>query len=404
MSSKLSPRPESIALLSAAGVSDGGNMGALQNIAGTSLIDWQISTLQKCGVETFLIEVDSVPGELLNVADRLRNGGVRAEFVRSAKDLQSYLNPTAKLVVLAEAHYFSAPVLAELMQRSPQFIATIDGRDENAAFERIDLNTRWAGFAQLEAATARSLMELPEGWSIASSLLRHAIQSGVKFLPVAQDKLQSGDIARICDQTGADTLVERMLADRIGGATGLIERHIFGPIAKRAAPYIWASHVGATAVQVSAFVGAVASLGCGGAGWSIAAAATALVALFLHTLAGVTGGLLDAERHRSQRWSFWGLLVASALAAAWTNIGYGPDAAAFMAISIGLIVASYRIRLPIWSAMLLQSPALLAITMLMAAGLSVFALAAKIVALVQLGVLIAGLYLPAAKGKNSNQA
>jgi hypothetical protein len=54
--------------------------------------------------------------------------------------------------------------------------------------------------------------------------------------------------------------------------------------------------------------------------------------------------------------------------------------------------------------MLLQSPALLAITMLMAAGLSVFALAAKIVALVQLGVLIAGLYLPAAKGKNSNQA
>ena len=162
MPSNVSPQPELVALLSAAGVADGVDMGALLGVAGASLIAWQISSLQKCGIETFLIEVDSIPGELLNLADNVRGRGARVEFVRSAKDLQNFLKPTAKLIVLAEAHYFSAPLLAELTQNASPFIATIDGRDENVAFERIDLNTRWAGFALLDAATAGSLMELPE--------------------------------------------------------------------------------------------------------------------------------------------------------------------------------------------------------------------------------------------------
>ena len=404
MSSNVSPQPELLALLSAAGVTDGGDIGALQDVAGSSLIGWQISALQKCGIGTFLIEVDSVSGELLNLADSFRNGGARVEFVRSATDLQNFLKPASKLVVLAEAHYFSAPLLAELIPFSSSFIATIDGRDENVAFERIDLNTRWAGLAVLDAATAQSLMELPEGWSIASSLLRHAIQCGVTFLPVNQGKLGSGDIARISSQAGADALVQRMLSERIDGANGLIERHIFGPIAKIVAPHIWASKTGQTAVRFSKFVGASVSLGCGAMGWSVAAGATALIAIFLHSLSGVIGGLSDAKQDRLQSLIFWCCLVAAGVAAAWSNTDYGPDAATFMVILIGLIVAAYRLKLPRWSATLLQSPALLAAVMLIAAGLSAFALGTKIVALAQIGLLVAGLYWPAAKGKNSNQA
>jgi hypothetical protein len=404
MSSNVSPQTELLALLSAAGVTDGGAIGALQDVAGSSLIGWQISALQKCGIGTFLIEVDSVPGELLNLADGFRKTGARVEFVRSATDLQNFLKPAGKLIVLAEAHYFSASLLVELAQTATPFIATIDGRDENAAFERIDLNTRWAGFALLDAETARSLMELPEGWSIASSLLRHGIQRGVTFSPINQGKLQSGYLARISSQAGADALMTRMLSERIGGATGLVERHIFGPVAKIVAPHIWVSKTGASAIGLSKFICAAASFGCGAMGWGIAAAATALIAIFFHTLFGVIGGLTQAKQGRSHTLIFWGCLVAAGVAAAWSNTDYAPDAATFIVISIGLIITAYKLKLPRWSATLLQSPALLAAVMLFAAGLSAFALGTKIVTLGQLGLLVAGLYWPVAKGKNSNQA
>ena len=408
MSSNETIKPEIVALLSAAGVTDGGqanrNIGALQNIAGTSLIGWQIDILRRCGVGTFLIEVDSVAGELLNLADGFRSGGARVEFVRSAKDLASFLNADAKLVIMAEAHYFSAPLAAELTARASPFIATIDGRDDNAAYERIDLNTRWAGFGLIEAATARSLMELPEGWSIASSLLRHSMQSGVEFLPVAQGKLQSGDVARISAAADADVLVERMLAERVRSESGIVERSIFGPIAKHVAPYIWASRNATPGINISSAVIAAGSFGSAVMGWSIAAAVTALLAIFLNTLFGVIRGLGNAPRHRSQSLLFWGTLIVSALATAWANTDYGPDAMAFMLMSIGLIAVAYRTKIPRWPASLLQSPALLAAAMLIAAGLSVVALGIKIIALVQLGLLIAGLYLPATKDKNSNQA
>ena len=44
--------------------------------------------LQAAGVSSFLIEVDNVPGELLNLADNIRQSGAKVEFVRSVSDLR----------------------------------------------------------------------------------------------------------------------------------------------------------------------------------------------------------------------------------------------------------------------------------------------------------------------------
>lgn len=408
MSSDVSAKPECIALLSAAFLPSAGQanseIGALHHIAGSSLISWQVAMLRDCGVATFLIEVDSVSGELLNVADSLRHDGVRVEFVRSAQELQRFLMPNARLIVQAEAHYFSAPIVADLTQRTTPFIATIDGRDENDRFERIDLNTRWVGFAVLDAGTARSLMELPEGWSITSSLLRHAVQRGTAFLPIAQGKLQDGDIARISTQADADALAEHMLFARTSGAPGFIERHVFGGIAKWLAPYIWSSRPGTKAVEISKFPVALASLGCSAAGWIVAAAFTALFATFLHMLAGVTGSFGDSVRHRSQQLLFWSILAASALTAALAIADFGQDTMPFVGVSIGLILAAQEIGLPRWCAALLRSPALIAVAMFVAAGFAVFAIGAKMIALAQVGLLVAGLYLPKIGIKNRNQA
>jgi hypothetical protein len=397
-----------IALLSAASASEvgvAGTGGALQTLAGRPLIEWQILALRDCGVKTFLIEVDTVSGVLLGLADSLRHSGLRVEFVRSTKDLQSFLKPGDLLVVQAEAHYFSRVAVDEFVGRAQPFIATVDGREENTAFERIDLNTRWAGFALLDIGTAGSLTELPQGWSITSSLLRHAIQCGVKFVPVAQGYLQNSDVARVSGQIDADRLVDRMLAGRIGSTPGFIEKNVVGKIARRAARSIWAARSGMPILRWTTFVGAAASIGCGMMGWTVAAAATALAAISLHIMREMLHGFGETGKSQQRdNLAFWAMIIGAAFSAAWTNADYGTDVGAFATMFVGLAILAHKMALPPWANALLKSPALLAFAVLIAASFSAFAPGAKIIALLQIGLLIAGVYLPRLKPKNPNQA
>lgn len=405
MTSNVVPKPEYVALLSAASVLDVGGSGALQHIAGQSLLGYQISALYHLGIPTFLIEVDTIPGELLNLADSFRYLGARVEFVRTAKDIQAFLKPGQKIVIQAEAHYFSASMVGEMVSATAPFIATVDGREENAAFERIDLNTRWAGFALIDASIARSMIELPEGWSMASSLLRLAIQHDVRFEVVGQTSLQSGDISKVSGQADADRIVTQMLADRSGKAEGFIEKHVFGQLAKMFAPAIWRTRHWAATVNAVRVCCAVGAVGLAMVGWSTTAAALAMLSVFVHSAWDVLSGFgVTKSESQWQRPLFWSAISASALIIGWTNANYGNAAPVFIMISAGLALIAQKIPLPRWASGLLKSPALLVFAMLAANAFSAIALGAKIIALAQLGLLIAALYLPAHASRNSDQA
>lgn len=405
MASKVVPKPEYVALLSAASLVDGGRGGALQHIAGQSLLGYQVSALHRLGIPTFLIEVDTIPGELLNLADSFRYLGARVEFVRTAKDIQAFLKPGQKLVIQAEAHYFSASMTGKLVSATAPFVATVDGREENAAFERIDLNTRWAGFALIDAGIARSMVELPEGWSMASSLLRLAVQHDVRFEAVGQASVQSGEISKVSGQTDADRIVTQMLADRSGKAEGFIEKHVFGKLSRILAPAIWQTpHWAATinSVKVGSAVGAV---GLAMGGWSTTAAALALLSVFLHSAWDVLSGFgRNRYESRWQRPLFWSVIATSALTIGWMDADYANDTSAFVIFSAGLALIAQKTPSPRWSSVLLKSPALLVFAMLLATMFSAVALGAKVIAFAQLGLLIAAMYLPDNVARNSDQA
>lgn len=397
---------EYVALLSAASVADAsGSKGALQPIAGQPLLESQIHSLHRNNVALFLIEVDTIPGELLNLADRFRNSGARIEFVRSAKDLNHFLKPDQKLVVQAEAHYIAQAIIDRLVTKSPPFVATLDGRAENAEFERIDLNTRWAGFAIIDATMARSLGELPEGWSIASSLLRLAIQSGVRFEPIAQVSVQNSDILPVSGAADAEQIVAKMLAQRCNMPHGFVEKHFFGNLAKLFVPSIWRSTNGGTIVAALRMVGAAASAGCAMLGWNATALTTALLAVCLNMIHNVIRGF-DSET-RLERWQhilFWIIIVISAMFVARNNAVYGSDAPVFVLIAAGLTALAHKIALPHWSARVLRSPAAMLSIMLVATLAAILGPSLKWIVLVQLGLLIASVHLSADKPRNTNHA
>lgn len=409
MTSNVFPNPKIVALLSAASIADlampDGNHGALQRLAGQPILGYQINALQAAGVSSFLVEVDNVPGELLSLADNIRQLGSKVEFVRSVSDLRNFIKPDDRLVIQAEAHYFSTSAVSTLMQQAVPFISVIDGRDENAAFERIDLNTRWAGFAVVDARIALSMVELPDGWSITSSLLRHAIQNKVLLKPVEQAELQRGQIMRVSSQTDADIIVAQMLVDRANRSNGFIERHLFGTIAQRIAPTIWASRHGISIVAISRHVLAGASLGFAALGWLTASATAALCAIFLHNVYGVVQGFNeDKGQHIWSNIIFWALLVASLFTSAWTSPDYRSDTVAFAAIITGFALLARKTALPNWASAVLQSPALLSGAILLAAILSLFSLGLTVFALIQLAALVAALYLPEKTRRNTNHA
>lgn len=398
-----------IALLSAADVAKPSEPeqsgGALVLIGGQPLLSCQIEILRQSGIATFLIEVDSVTGGLLAIADRFRADGLRVEFIRSATDLESFLQDDKCLVVQAEGHYFSQSMVAELLHQSPPFIATIDSRDENAAFERIDLNTRWSGIAVITAETARMMTALPDGWSICSSLLRQAIQRRTRFVPVAQGQLQSGEIVRVETQHDAAVVLLRTLKRHTDRPHGLIEKYIFGPIAVAIVPWIWSMTWGASAVGALRISLAVASIGLAASSWHMLAAVAALLAIFANTMLGAVHAFSDnAARINKGDALFWTILIIAALFGAWTSADYGADTVSFVAISIGLALTARKLILPNWCKSILSSPALLNIILLLFFGLFDFATAAKIVALSQLAAMMMGLYMPAPATKNGDHA
>jgi NDP-sugar pyrophosphorylase family protein len=89
-------RTNIIALLSAANATDDLSVGFAMTLAGGEpLLAHQISALRNHGITRFLIEVDSVSGALLTLADKFKNSGCSIDFVRSASDLQPFLRLNA---------------------------------------------------------------------------------------------------------------------------------------------------------------------------------------------------------------------------------------------------------------------------------------------------------------------
>ncbi len=380
--------PSSVALLSAATLSDVGQ--APLSTGGEPVLAHQVAALRAVGIRKFLIEVDSVPGALLAMADRLKQAGCSVDFIRSVQDLREHLSGSDTFVVQAERVYLASDFLLELMEQPGAFIATVDGRAENDNFERMDLNTRWSGFAVLPVHIVANIGELPDGWSMTSSLLRQAMQDGVSQQLLKQNHLQEGDLRRIDKPADAEKLAHDILARRAASEPGFIEAQIFAPIAAKLAPSLWRVSARKLLTNGLLLASGMASLGFAGLGWVATAGVASIAAVFINSVR-LTLDDIDADRGWA-RWAapaMW-LLLAAALMLSSSIDAYQASNGVFVGgIVAGLAILSRQLRLPDWGRKTLQSPALVVVSILFLAPLTGISDAAKWVAALQLLLLIA---------------
>ena len=384
-------KQEIAGLLSAASANAGenGEIPALFDIGGEPLISHQIRVLRQFGIDRFFIEVDQVPGLLLTVCDRARQNGATIEFVRSPQELAQKLPQNFALFTLAEGVVADPKLIAEMTADPAQFVATVDGREENSGFERMDLNTRWAGIARFSRNTVSSVANLPEGWSIASSLLRQAMQQGVAHKPLKQVQLQDQKLCLVVAPEEADAMTSRLLtvrADRVGGA---LETWLFGPAAKWLTPKIWHHEIAKKAIPYVSCAAALSSIALAWFRHEAFAALSALVAIFgLSLLTTMTSRMEGQALQRIVQLVIWISLAAALMVALWT----GPGTAIFDllpgAVLIGLLLYARQSALPRWARMFLASPALAALILLFFAIFDGVALGATLISYGYLAVLI----------------
>ena len=349
----------------------------------------QIAALRTAGISTFLIEVDSGPGSLLEMADRLTKSGCKVDFVRSASDLANKLADTATLIVQAEGVYIAPDLLLKLLEQPGHFTLTVDGRSENEAFERMDLNTRWAGLAVMPASSVLRIGELPEGYSMTSSLLRQAMQDGVTQRALNQSDLQTGRLRLVGSAIDAEKLAHEIMAVRASREPGFIETHLLSPFAAKIAATISRSSSRTAISDGGAIFMAFASVGMAGFGWVAGAAIASIAAIFANSvrLALGNGEAANGISHLVEPVTW--LLLITALIMATTGDAYRVSEGLFGgSIVAGLTILARQLRLPDWAKKTLQSPALIALWMLCAAPFSGAAAAAQSLAALQLLLLI----------------
>ena len=283
----LDKHPITVALLSATGASGHENTTVSAGLKyGEPLVSMQIEQLRLRGVNHFLVEVDAISGVLVTLADRLQQKNVIIDFVRSPQELAARMEG-GLLFVQSEAIMADAGLLEKMLASTKAVLATVDGRDENANFERIDLNTRWSGLAVIDRQTIDGIAALPEGWSISSSLLRQALQNKIAAKALKQDYIQNRQLQHIISETDYHHFTSSLLDRRASQTKGAVESRIIGPLAKYLAPRIWRSNSGQKVIDGVTLGSALMCFAAGYTGFGIFASAMALLAITGITISNI---------------------------------------------------------------------------------------------------------------------
>ena len=382
---------------------DAANGAGRSDLAGVSLIEYQIATLARAGIHRFLIEVENIDGVLIALADRCASRKLTVDFVRTGGDILRDVNADDRVWVQSGQLYVQLGLVETLLKSAENFIATIDGRDENRAFERIDINTRWAGVSVVGYESIAMLRDLPEDWSIISSLLRQALLAKVPFRPLSQQHVHNGTLTVLTGAQDFSELNRQILRRRVASRAGFIEAQLFGPILARLVPLIWQSPTAVTATKFAAPVMALAALALGLGNVVTAATVAAFLSIAANALRlAVTDDADGSDHIQSLSIVTWTLIILAMFGCAYVATSYDDNGlfAAFAVASLAYL--THKMALPGWAKQVLHSPAALALSAIIGAATVGITTILQWIMVLQLSVLMIASMMRDAEGKKSN--
>ena len=174
------------ALLGAYQEDDSGGLRALLPLAGRTLLEYQVRCVSAAGAAPIVVMVERVPQALQDVFERLRLDGVVVIPVSDVQDAVSRFEAGSMILMIGDGVAPPAELVAALAEEPEPAVATVPDKEPNAAFERIDGESRWAGVALVDTRNLGSTAAILGDWDLQSTLLRKTIQEGALRVPVSE--------------------------------------------------------------------------------------------------------------------------------------------------------------------------------------------------------------------------
>ena len=198
-------------------------------LAGRTLIERQARLAAAAGVKRVIIMVETVPGELAAAIERLRREGLDVATARNAQEAAAALPGGGRLIMMADGFVGARSHLDRLTAADRPALLTVADRGFDERYERIDGDTRWAGIALVDAELLRDAALMPSDWDVSSTLLRRAVQTGVKLLPIATER-EAAELAIVERREDFAELQRRMLSSIAWASPNWVSRYILAPI------------------------------------------------------------------------------------------------------------------------------------------------------------------------------
>jgi len=247
------------------------------------------------------------------------------------------------------------------------------------------------------------LRDLPEDWSMISSLLRQALLAKVPFRPLSQQHVHNGTLTVLTGAHDFSELNRQILRRRVASRAGFIEAKLFGPILARLVPLIWQSPTAVTATKFAAPLIALAAVALGLGNLATAATVAAFLSIAANALRLTVTDDADGSDH-IQILSIvtWTLIILAMFGSAYVATSYDDNGlfAAFAVASLAYL--THKMAMPGWAKQMLHSPAALALCAMIGAATVGITVALQWIMVLQLIVLMVASMTRDAEGKKSN--
>lgn len=216
-----------------------GALRALLPLSGRTVLEHQVRRAIDAGAQHAVVLVERVPAGLTDAIERLRRDRIAVEISRDPADAADRFHAEEKILLVADG-LIAAPAWYEAMAaQSAPAVLTVPDLPENAGFERIDAERRWAGLALTDRRTLAETADMLGDWDMQSTLMRRIVQAGPHSVGAGDMHADPGDDAspRLADRAAEAKAASRaLLAGAEPAGRTWPERLFYAPVAKLLTP------------------------------------------------------------------------------------------------------------------------------------------------------------------------
>ena len=267
--------------------SSAGERPAFRRFAGKSVLSHQIDCAAHLGCTRVLCLASGIGPDLGAAKSYAERAGLRFEVVDSIPRLAGQVTADDDIILLADGILPDRAAMVDALAQCSGVLAFPAQPAIELGFERLDATRAWSGALRTRGDNVARLADLPPDCDLGSSLLRIALQAGVRVTELDPAALADDSWQRRVDRSAVSATEWRWITRQVNPAPfaaplrALVER-IGLRWAHDAAGGRWARapHVSALVAAMMALVGALA-------GWPVAGLGALLAASGAMAIAGI---------------------------------------------------------------------------------------------------------------------